>query len=382
MVTSLDYIGRLRPISAVCLLVGFALASASVDAHAEPTSQKDKLVDESPERTIVQHAPLLVAPAEATLTLRARFHPPGKLARAFAIYRSEHTQGLRQAAFRRGERPDEWIAEIPGSDVVGQVLEYAIEGRAVDGSFVPLFATRDDLHRVQIQRSALDATESATLARLGGRRSVASGSFEFVSFGSRSASSDLAAFSASTTVPLGPTPDRYVRSEVGYTYRMLRTVAEIGLRIGLVRGRSPGRENEVGLNYGAPHIRFRFGPAAHLEVSSLTSVTEVGFALGGGTSIHLGDPYGTKLVLGAESVQVFGSKVFSRLDLASSSGVVFSPIVEITNMPHATRAGVRLLFEASAPLGQGFSVAGRVGYQARDEVAGGATLGLATSYAF
>jgi hypothetical protein len=328
----------------------------------------------------VQHAPVLVAPAETTLVLSARFHPPGKLAAAFALYRSAHTDGLRQVAFRRGGQTEEWVAEIPGSDVVGERLDYAIEGRGVDGSFLPLFATRDALHPVQVQRTQLDAAEAATLARLDGRRSVVSGSFELVSFGARSA----VAFDGvgATTGMAVRTPDRYVRSEVGYTYRMLRNVAEIGLRIGLVRGRSPGRADEVGLNYGSPHLRFRAAPSVHVEVSSLTSVTEIGFALGGGGSLHLGDPYGTKLVVGFESVQVFGTKAFSRLDLATQRGLVFSPIVEITDMPHATKAGVRLLFELSAPLGHGFALAGRAGYQARDETTGGPTVGLATSYAF
>jgi hypothetical protein len=391
MVTSLDCLGSARLLAALLLAATVASPSAAraqtspAPPPVAPVAPSATAAAEPPEPpTLTQHTPLLAAPAETTLVLSARFHPPGKLAGAFVIYRSEHTEGLRQAAFRRGTQGDEWIAEIPGSDVVGEHLAYAIEGRGKDGSFLPLFATRDALHRVQIQRTQLDAAEAATLARLDGRRSVVSGSFEFVSFGSRTAQSPapLAGTGASSPGVATRTPDRYIRSEVGYTYRMLRNVAEIGLRIGIVRGRSPGRDEEVGLNYGSPHIRFRAAPSVHFEVSSLTSVTEVGFALGGGGSVHLGDPYGTKLVVGLESVQVFGTKGFSRLDLATSRGLVFSPIVEITDMPHATKAGVRLLFEVAAPLGQGFSLAGRVGYQARDEATGGPTLGLATSYAF
>jgi len=51
-------------------------------------------------------------------------------------------------------------------------------------------------------------------------------------------------------------------------------------------------------------------------------------------------------------------------------------------MPHSDRYGVRLLTEATIPLGAGFLLAGRLGYQARDADSGGLSAGASMSYAF
>jgi hypothetical protein len=53
------------------------------------------------------------------------------------------------------------------------------------------------------------------------------------------------------------------------------------------------------------------------------------------------------------------------------SRVRVSPIVEVTDMPHADRPGVRLITELAFDLGQGLHVALRGGYQARDFQSGG-----------
>src|SRR4029453_4971460 len=102
---------------------------------------------------------------------------------------------------------------------------------------------------------------------------------------------------------------QYWRGEAGFTYRFLRTVGEFGLKIGVVRGSSlvetktlDQDKYKVGLNYGSPRVGFRFADAWHAELSLLTSITEVGFSFGGGTSLLIGDPYGTRFTLGAETI--------------------------------------------------------------------------------
>jgi hypothetical protein len=57
-------------------------------------------------------------------------------------------------------------------------------------------------------------------------------------------------------------------------------------------------------------------------------------------------------------------------------------MVEVTNMPHADRYGVRLLSELSFQLGGGLQAAARLGYQARDADSGGLSGGASVSYAF
>jgi hypothetical protein len=156
----------------------------------------------------------------------------------------------------------------------------------------------------------------------------------------------------------------------------------------VVRGRSlvPGEldssKYDVGLNYGAPRIRLRAQDWLHFEGELLTSVTEVGFSSGVGGAVLVGDPYGSKFTIGFETIQVFGTRGYSRLDVVASKRLVLSPIIEVSNMPHADRAGVRLLGEAGFDLGAGFRADVRAGYQARSFDQGGPTIGGGLAYAF
>lgn len=88
------------------------------------------------------------------------------------------------------------------------------------------------------------------------------------------------------------------------------------------------------------------------------------------------------MVFGAEGIQVFGARGYTRLDLAASRRVMVSPIVEVTGMPHAETAGVRLLGEARVDFGRGLGLVARGGYQARTFNRGGPTLGAGLSYSF
>jgi hypothetical protein len=119
----------------------------------------------------------------------------------------------------------------------------------------------------------------------------------------------------------------------------------------------------------------------------LTSVTASGFAVGTGGAVLIGDPYGSKLTLGFESIQGFGQRVYSRVDIAARRNFIISPIVEVTDMVRVTEVdqnkfGVRLLTEARVGLGSGFAVSALGGYQARVAASGGPSLGFSASYAF
>src|SRR6185503_3430890 len=160
-----------------------------------------------------------------------------------------------------------------------------------------------------------------------------------------------------------------------------------GLRMGAVRGVSlvdipafKEAKYNVGLNFGSPWVRFRFADAWHLEVSALTSISEVGFAIGLGNALLIGDPYGTKLTLGWETIGLadgtyFGSRFFTRLDILVTQRIIVGPSIEVTDMPHAETFGVRLLGDASLTIWRGFGASVRGGYQARKSTSGGATAG-------
>lgn len=331
----------------------------------------------------IHHAPRSTAQMGEDVTVGAVIDHADRVKRALLVYKSESATG--EVEFQRSSDTQlPYVAVIPATAVRAPMLAYAIEIETTTGERVPVFATRAQPHSVTVLDAADDAREAALLTRLGGRRSVVHAGGDFVSFGTSTA--DVA-------VPNGPTErrsvkDQYYRVEGSYTYRLLGTVSEFGLRAGVIRGRSlvPGEVDpgkyDVGLNYGAPRVRLRVDDWFHIEGETLISVTEVGFSLGGGGAIILGDAYGSKLTIGGEGIEVFGARGYSRLDVVASKWLTVAPIVEVTSMPHADRTGVRLLGETGMNLGAGFRLDLRGGYQARSFDRGGPSLGGGLTYAF
>ena len=337
----------------------------------------------------LHHAPPSTALSGQVLSIEARITHPERVKRALCVFRTPARSELREVTFRRGHR--HYVAVVPASEMRAPWFAYSVELELLDGGRTSVFASRSAPHVVQVAEERIDLRERALLARLEGRRSVLSATSEYVTFGqSRADVRDADGTRRRTLVD-----DRYYRLEAAYTYRPLRVISEFSLRGGVVRGRSPvpvERERDVGddsdarfdvgLNYGASTLRFQLADYWHLEGEFLTSLTEVGFSLGGGGALLVGDPYGSKLTLGFESIDVFGSRFFSRMDIASHTRVSVAPIVEITNMPHADRYGVRLLGELGVALGGGWSLAARGGYQARLATSGGPSLGGSVAHAF
>jgi hypothetical protein len=338
----------------------------------------------------LHHAPVSVSTAHEPLLVTAEIHHPELVKRAILAYRASDTAPYSEVEFRRGA-PGPYVAEVPADAVNPPEISYLIEIEGLDGTRSPVFATRAEPQHVLVPEQLMDARERALLTRLDGRRSVFAVSGEYVDFGYSKANVQ----DATGTVTPENIHDQFFRVEGSYTYRPLRTITEFSLRIGVVRGNSPvplsdaqapGKSGDdrfkVGLNYGAPTVRFRLDDIVHLEAEFLTSVTETGFSVGTGGAILLGDPYGSKLTLGFESIQVFGTRFWSRMDVRASDRIIVSPVVEVTNMPHADDYGVRLLGEVTSQLGSGFSAALRGGYQARVSTGGGPSAGATLGYAF
>jgi hypothetical protein len=341
---------------------GSALLLAALPVRAEVPNEGPAL----------HHAPVSVArPGESVAIVGAIDHPE-LVKSAFVVYRAG-TDILRQVPFQRASTGP-YVAVIPPEDVRTPEVGYTVELELVAGGRRTVFASRDEMQPIEVPGDIDEGRERAAAERLGGRRSVVNTSAEYVVFGEHGEAPGRRAV-----------PDRYWRTEARYTYRPLRTVAEFGIRAGVVRGPNPDpdpKKPDLGLNYGAPSVRFRLGDIWHLEAEFLSSVTEVGFSVGTGAALLIGDPYGSKLSLGFESIQVFGTRLYSRMDIAARRDLIISPIIEVTDMPHADRFGVRLLTEARFDAGNGFGIGVVGGYQARVATSGGPTLGLSASYAF
>jgi hypothetical protein len=363
-------------------LVLFSLVTTTLAAAEPPAPLSEPAAPSAsaPEGARLRHAPVSVARARQAFTARASILHPELVKRALLVYRTSHDPKVREVEFRRGV-PAPYVASVPEKELLPGWFEYAIELEGLDGTRTAAFASRRSMHRVHVPDDLADARERALLTRLDGRRSVFFVSGDYVNFGTSTAEQ----VDATGTVRTVNVPDNYVRIEGGYTYRPLRTVMEFSLRAGIVRSEAPvplGSDPKPGMNYGAPTVRLRLHDLLHVEAEVLTSVTDRGYSMGAGGAVLLGDPYGSKLTLGAEGVNKFGTRIFSRMDIAASRFVTVAPMIEVTNMPHAEHFGVRLLGELDFAPGAGFGFALRGGYQARVSTAGGPSGGLTLRYAF
>jgi hypothetical protein len=371
-----------------CLVVAMATVfTASARAGAQETPRKVPPSAEARAESAgtalrdtprVHHAPVSSAKAHEDLRIVAAIDHAERLHAASVVYRTSHGD-IKVVPLLRAEAPDAThVAMIPAEDVLAPGIAYAIEMERRDGEREAAFASREDMQTVLVIDDHMDVRERAAFKRLGSRRSVVAATGEYASFGSSCRGS-------STCAP-GQTPasDYFWRAEAGYTYRPMRTVSEFGIKIGVVRGDSG--KGTVGINYAEPWVRFRMADAWHIELAVITSVTEIGFSVGGGTALIMGDPYGTRLTLGAEEVgfssSYFGSRMYARLDILVKEGITVGPAIEVTDMPHAASFGVRLLGDASIRLPRGFALGARAGYQARRSISGGVALGGTLSYAF
>ncbi|MDC3952215.1 hypothetical protein KEG38_21040 [Polyangium jinanense] len=384
-------------VKTLAVFTAVALSLAARDAEAQKA--EDIPPGETPKPTTprVHHAPIASAEPGTKLVLEASFEHAELIRNVLAVYQTSLGE-MKAVPFQRGGERG-YIAVIPGEALKAPGIGYTIEVEQTNGTRFSAFASRQKLHPVSVIEDRTDAKERAALSRLGGRRSVVGVAGEYVGFGTTTGTIPIPCAAGQATCQPGeevvPSVDeQYYRVEASYTYRPLRTVSEFGFRLGLVRGWSlvPLSEyNEerykVGLNFGAARIRFRVLDLWHLETELQTSVTEIGFSVGLGASTLIGDPYGSKLILGFESLGLgdsapFGNRFYSRLDLVAGDRVLVSPIVEVTDMPNAETYGVRLIGEVGIALGRGFSVQLRGGYQARRSTSGGPGFGGSVLYAF
>ncbi len=333
---------------------------------------------------VVHHAPVSTGEAHRPLRIRAEIDNPHLVRRAWVVWRPAGSQATETILFQRAS-DGPYVAVIPGDRVADPWLEYCIEFESVDGRTFSAFASRKAMFRVAVPGNLQDLRERAMAERVSGRRSVVEASGEFVYFGKTDA---VVLDPATNRLVSEGIADRYWRTEAGYTYRPLRVVSEFSIRAGVVRGQSvvPDETDEssfdVGLNYASPKVRFRAADYVFLDAALLTSVTEVGFSLGGGGALLIGDPFGTRMTFGFESVETFGTRFYTRMDISANDRYTVAPIIEVTDMPHADRYGVRLLTEVQMDAGQGFRFGLRGGYQARTYTSGGASVGTSMSYAF
>jgi hypothetical protein len=371
---------------AVALMARVAHADHGDNSGASPTDTAPPPAAQSaaaaPTAARLHHVPISVTREHQPLSISATLERPDLISRAVLVYRS---QGVtREVDFARsGSDSTPYVAVIPGEHVVRPGIEYAVEIVHVDGSRSDVFATRSQMQAIEVIGDYMDVRQEALLARLHGRRFIVEAGGQYASFGPTPVTISNGNKATTSTVS-----DSFYQVEGAFTYRLLSTISEFGLRVGVLRGSSsvPGATDasqlNVGLNYGAPWLRLRATDWLHFEGELLTSVTQVGFSVGGGGAVLLGDPYTSYLTVGFESIQTFGTRGYARFQAQTLAWMTVAPMIEVTTMPNADSAGVRLLMDLGFDLSRGFLLTLRGGYQARSFASGGPAVGASLGYAF
>jgi hypothetical protein len=287
-----------------------------------------------------------------------------------------------------------WAAVVAAAEVVPPVIEYFITSRAPGGPAVDRFASADAPHPVLVSPPDDDLERQERLLGYRGHRSRARAVGEWVSFGGHGRDATGVGYR-----------DAYYRTEAEYLYRILTFVESIQLGMVHFRGDVPppsafrtGTSTEparaTGMDYGYAEIALALSEVIGVKGRLLLGADDLGFAMGAGASLRLGEPTRAHLEIGAETIRRVGSDGFVRFAWDTVPRWPMSLALHVTNQPAAplrpavspaqpddlridegAPTGVRAVWQIGYELTRAITLSVRAGYQARVSTAGGPTLG-------
>ena len=325
-------------------LVVFAIALASTTAHAAITHVPPAEATAGTSIELVADAP----PASATLVVHYRSHRKGA------------TDPFTNLELVRKDG-SQWVAVVPATAVTAPGLDYYITS-----GDQPVFASAAWPHTMPVMVTETSERRSRDLVRVGNRRSRVNTSFEWVEFGT-------------TTDRNGADVlDRYYRIDADFSYRLLAYPLE-ELRVGYTRLCGDKADcSDKGFKVGG-WFELGLGVVEGVRVDGRVMVmaTEQGFALGGRVEGRLGVRDASHIAMGIETLADVGTSGFFRLGWGTVPNTPMAATVEISQVPDENRnSGVRLYYDISRNLGNGFRAGIRVGYAARNQNVAGFTGGL------
>lgn len=315
---------------------------------------------------LVVHVPPIASPAGTPIELSAMIDAP-YVEKLVVHYRVVGEQAWHDMPFDRSSAGG-WYASLPPAAPPG--VEYYIAGTDVTGAEVDHFASAREPHIVRIEPSLEDRLEAQDRARLGDLDNELAVDVIGHDFGNRY---DL--------------DDRYVRGEIVYTHRMLRTLHEIGFGFGAIQGRTPDAMEDAsvahGLRYGFGQLRVRIDPSVFLDARIGMGVSHDGF--GGQTrgQLTFGKPWRSCLQVGAEYISDLGPSGWVRLQWDTAPPLLMGASIVRTDLPGAMTSaiGLYVAYDVAYRVTDRVTVRGQVSFGPRDGVAhpGG---GLGTAVAF
>jgi hypothetical protein len=357
--------------TATCLLL--LLAAPQPPAAATPPPSAEPLE--------VRHVPVAQVTAGNDLVLRAEVAPAWRLEQLVAHYRPQGEKDFSEKAFELSS-DGTYAAVIPLPSEQRVPVEYYLTARDTDGVETVRFASGGAPYPVLIEVPRYTLEREALLEVYGQRRSRVQVFGEYVDYGAQKLDGTRY-------------EDRYYRLEVDYLHRLFTQVGglridSIRIGVGHLRASTPPFDMlapvegvppalHPGLDYGFSEVEVGFNPSFGLGVRLVLGGNATGFAAGFGGKVRIGRPRGARAELEGEYTRGLGGSGTLRLAWDTVPRFPMSAAVQVTNVPSGP-AGVRLLYHVDYQLSDSVLVGAQAGYQARESVLGGPTLGLSASY--
>jgi hypothetical protein len=321
--------------------------------------------DDAPHALVV-HVPPLASPAGQPIELEAMIDAP-YVEKLVVHYRAVGEAAWHDTAFDRSSAGG-WYASLPPAAPPG--VEYYIAGTDVQGVEVDHFASAASPHVVRVEPSLVERLEVQDRARLGDLDNEVAFDVAGHNFGNRY---DL--------------PDHFIRGEIVYTHRVLRTLHEVSFGFGSIEGRTPTEMEDAstvkGSRYGFGQIRLRIHPSVFVDARVGLGVSHDGF--GGNTrgQLTFGKPWRSCLQVGAEYMADLGPSAWVRLQWDTAPPLLMGASIVRTDLPGAVTSaiGLYVAYDVSYRLSPHVTVRGQLSYGPRDGVANfGGGAGTALSF--
>lgn len=266
-----------------------------------------------------------------------------------------------------------WFASLPAAASPG--VEYYIRGQDHAGAEIHHFASPETPHVVRVDPALYDRLETLDRARIGGLTNEVS--FEVIAhnFGNR------------YDMDTNRVRDRFVRSELVYTHKLLRQIHEIGFGFGSITGRTPNAMQTTdvlkGMRYGFGQLTLRVHPSVFLDARAGLGVSHVEFQGSGRAAITFGKPWRSCVTVGGEYIGDLGPTGWVRLQWDTAPPLLMAASIVRTDLPGAIidSAGLYIAYDIAYRIQQRVNLKAQLSYGSRNGEAhfGG---GLGTGFAF
>jgi hypothetical protein len=266
-----------------------------------------------------------------------------------------------------------WFASLPAA--VSPGVEYYIRGQDHAGTEIDHFASAAAPHVVRVDPALYDRLETLDRARLGGMMNEVSFDVMAHDFGNR------------YDMPTNRVRDRFIRSELVYTHKLLRLIHEIGFGFGSITGRTPNamETDDVlkGMRYGFGQMTLRIHPSVFLETRAGLGVSQIEFQGSGRAALTFGKPWRSNVSVGGEYIGDLGGSGWVRLQWDTAPPLLMAASIVRTDLPGAIidSAGLYIAYDIAYRVQERVSFKAQLSYGSRDGAShfGG---GLGTAFAF